>query len=173
MKTRLFSFGRRLRERGFTLVETTAVIAITGTLAASALPRLTALGGEARHAALGSAQGALASVATMSHAKFLINGENTQAFEDSTMTLVHGYPAANQATADAAGLSIGYVVYTQGSGTGATTPPVPAGAMSLVPRATAGTARASACYLIYEQASASKPRPTIRLGDNTTPESCV
>ncbi len=173
MKARLLSFARRCRERGFTLVETTAVIAITGTLAATALPRLTALGGEARQAALGSAQGALASVAAMSHAKFLINGETTQTFEDSTMTLVHGYPAANQATADAAGLSIGYVVYTGASGGGATTPPVFAGSMSLVPKAIAGTAKARACYLVYEQASAASPRPKIRMGDSTTAETCI
>lgn len=163
---------RRDRERGFTLVETTAVIAIMGTLAATALPTLTALGGEARYASLGSAQGALASAATMSHAKFLINGETTQTFEDSAVMLVHGYPAANQATVDAAGLSIGYVVYTGSTG-GANTPPVSAGAMALVPKDIAGTARASACFLVYEQASASKPRPTIALGPNTTAESCV
>lgn len=165
-------FFRRDRERGFTLVETTAVIAIMGTLAATALPTLTALGGEARYASLGNAQGALASAATMSHAKFLINGKTTQTFEDSKVTLVHGYPAANQATADAAGLSLGYVVYTGSTG-GANTPSVSAGAMALVPKDISGTARASACFLVYEQASASKPRPTISLGPNTTAETCV
>ncbi len=164
---------RRHREHGFTLIETTAVIAIVGTLAATALPTLTALGGEARYASLGNAQGALASAATMSHAKFLINGEATQTFEDSTVTLVHGYPAANQATADAAGLSIGYVVYTGSSAGGANTPPVSAGAMALVPKDIAGTVRASNCFLVYEQASASRPRPTISLGPDTTAESCV
>jgi MSHA pilin protein MshA len=162
MKVHLLPFGRRCRESGFTLVETTAVIAIVGTLAATALPRLTALSGEARYASLDHARGALASVATMSHAKFLINGGATQTFEDSTVMLVHGYPAASQATADAAGLGASYVVST-----------VAAGTMSLVPKTIAGTARANDCYLVYEQASAANPRPRIRMGDNTSAATCV
>lgn len=148
--------------RGFTLVETTAVIAIAGTLAAVALPRMTSLAGEARYTALDHARGALSTVAVMSHAKFLINGQATQTFEDSTVSLVYGYPAATQATADAAGLGAHYVVQAQASG-----------AMSLVPRAIAGTPRAGDCFLVYEQATAANPRPTIRMGERTSAESCT
>lgn len=150
------------RERGFTLVETVAVVAITGALAATALPKLTALSGEARYTSLESARAALSTVAVMSHANFLINGAATQTFEDSTVTLVHGYPAATQATVDAAGLGDAYVVHPQASGS-----------MALVPRSLAGSARANDCYLVYEQASAASPRPRIRMGDSTTPETCV
>ncbi len=166
MKTRLSAFGRRCRERGFTLIETTAVIAVVGTLAATAMPRLTALSGEARYASLDHARAALASVATLSHAKFLIQGGTAHTFEDSTVTLVHGYPAASQATVDAAGLSASYVVRIQGVG-------VAAGTMSLVPKAIAGTARADDCFLVYEQASPTRPRPTIRLGGKASAETCV
>jgi MSHA pilin protein MshA len=157
-----FQSWRRRRESGFTLVETTAVVAIVGALAATAMPRLTALSGEARYASLDNARAALSSVATLSHAKFLINGHTTQSFEDSTVSLVHGYPAANQATADAAGLGEHYVVRVQASG-----------AMSLVPKALAATARATDCFLVYEPASAANPKPKIRMGDKTTAESCV
>lgn len=150
------------REGGFTLVETTAVVAIVGVLAAAALPQLTALGGEARYASLDSARAALNTVAVLSHATFLINGETAQTFEDSNITLVGGYPAATLATADAAGLSDAYVVSIQGSGT-----------MSLVPKAIAGSPKARDCFLVYEQASPAKPRPVIRMGANATPQTCT
>ena len=162
MKTHQSRAAWRRRDVGFTLVETTAVIAIVGTLAAAALPRMTALVGEARFVALENARGALSTVAVMSHAKFLINGQSTQTFEDSTVTLVHGYPAASQAMVDAAGLGAHYVVQVQSPG-----------AISLVPRTIAGTARAADCVLVYEQATATRPKPQIRMGATTSAASCV
>ncbi|VXB21132.1 type II secretion system protein [Massilia sp. 9I] len=156
--------GRCSRQGGFTLVETTAVIAIVGALAATALPRVTGMTGEARYASLGSARAALSTVATMSNAKFLINGQTTQTLQDSTVTLVHGYPAATLATADAAGLTRDYVVYTEASGPGA---------IVLVPKGIAGTAKAVNCFLVYEEASAARPVPKISLGANTTAEACT
>ncbi|MCC2954147.1 type II secretion system GspH family protein [Massilia sp. IC2-477] len=161
MKSNRTGAWPRSREGGFTLIETTAVIAIMGTLAAAALPRMVGLTGEARYAALDNARGALASVATMAHAKFLINGQATQSFQDSAVTLAHGYPAASQATAEAAGLGAHYVVLAQ------------AGAMTLVPRAIAGTPKAAHCFLIYEQASAARPVPRISLGDGASADTCA
>jgi len=146
-----------------TLVELTAVIAVLGVLAATALPRMSAISGDARYASLNSARAALSTVATMSHAKYLINGGTTQTLQDSTVSLVYGYPAANQATADAAGLTANYVVHTQGTGPGA---------ISLVPKDLAGTDKALNCFLVYEQASAANPVPRIRVGGNATARTC-
>jgi prepilin-type N-terminal cleavage/methylation domain-containing protein len=163
MKPTPIPASRPDRTAGFTLIETTAVIAIVGAMAAAAWPRMTALAGDARHAALEQARASLSTVATMSHAKFLINGQAAQTFQDSTVALVHGYPAASQATAEAAGLGAGFMALAQ---------PSSPGALMLVPRDLAGSARAADCFLVYEQASAARPVPRISLGANARPETC-
>lgn len=156
--------SRPARTTGFTLVETTAVIAIVGAMAAAALPKMGAVAGDARHGALQQARASLSTVATMSHAKFMINGQAAQTFQDSTVALVHGYPTASHATAEAAGLGEGFVVLPQ---------PSSPGAMLLVPADLAGSARAADCFLVYEQASAARPVPRISLGGNARPETCA
>lgn len=164
MKTRPF-------QSGFTLIESVTVIALTGVLTAAALPRLTALTGEARYAALQSAGSALATVAVTAHGKFLIDGRGTQALEDVSLSMVEGYPAADQATFDAAGLGKGYVLYTHASDANA--PAVPAGSMAIVPRSIAGTARARDCYLVYTQSRAPHTPPVVTEGAGASGASCT
>jgi len=160
-------------QSGFTLIESVTVIALTGVLTATALPRLTALSGEARYAALQSAGSALATVAATSHGKFMIDGRSTQTLEDVVLSMVEGYPAADAATFDAAGLGKGYVIYTSASAPASTAPAVAAGSMAIVPKSIAGTARASDCYLVYTQSRAPNIPPVIAEGENASGASCT
>lgn len=161
----------RPSQSGFTLIESVTVIALTGILSAAALPRLTALSGEARYAALQSAGSALATVAVTAHARFMIDRRTTQEMEDVTLSMVEGYPAADRATFDAAGLGKGYVLYTNASDPAA--PPVPAGSFAIVPRSIAGTPGARACYLVYTEGRAPHTPPVVTEGDGASAASCT
>jgi len=163
----------RPSQSGFTLIESVTVIALTGVLTATALPRLTALTGEARYAALQSAGSALATVAATAHGKFMIDGRRTQALEDVSLSMVEGYPAADGATFDAAGLGKGYVVYTGAAAPTADMPAVAPGSMAIVPRSIAGTPRARDCYLVYTQGRAPNLPPVITTGENTSAATCT
>lgn len=146
---------------GFTLIELLAVIGVAGVVTATAVPRLTALAGEARYASLQVAQGALASVAASAHGQFLIDGAATQTFEDVTLPMVNGYPGADARVANAAGLARGYTVHARAANT-----------MIIVPRDLAGTDAAARCYLVYTQSPTPRTPPTIAIGDGTTAAAC-
>lgn len=148
------------RQSGFTLIELIATISVVGVVTATAVPRLTALAGEARYASLQVAQGALLSVASTAHGKFMIDGAGTQAFEDVALPMVNGYPRAHPALADAAGLAKGYTARTDD-----------AGSLVVVPNGLADPA-AARCYLVYTQSRAPHTPPTVAIGGDTTAATC-
>lgn len=147
---------------GFTLIELISVIGIAGIVTAAAVPRLTALTGEARYASLQAAQSALMSVAASAHGQFLINGAASQDFEDVSVPMVHGYPGADPLLAEAAGLARGYTVRA-----------LAAGAIAIVPKDLAGMAGESRCYLVYTQSAGPRRPPVVTIGKEATPAGCT
>jgi MSHA pilin protein MshA len=94
-----------MKQSGFTLIELIVVIVVLGILAATALPKIASLDGDARAASVRAARGALAASAAMIHGKWLLHPQNTVTVEGTTVDIVNGYPKGTLAFAAAAGLS--------------------------------------------------------------------
>jgi MSHA pilin protein MshA len=146
---------RKQAQGGFTLIELIVVIVILGILAATALPKFTNLGGDARAAALNAAAGSLKSLSSMAHGQALVQGNTaTITMEGSTVNMTNGYPTADANTVAAAGLtSSDYDIYV--GVTAAVTgknPAVAAGEILVQPKNMAAATSAT-CFVRYAQAT--------------------
>lgn len=98
---------RKQAQAGFTLIELIVVIVILGILAATALPRMFDMSGQARLAKMQAALGAVKAASATAHAAWLMNGglyecsacvpavtqaQATVTAEGQTVVMVGGYP---------------------------------------------------------------------------------
>ena len=121
-------FIRKQAQAGFTLIELIVVIVILGILAATALPRMFDMSGQARLAKMQAALGAVRAASATAHAAWLMNGGqyactncgpggvaqtgSLVAAEGAPVVMVGGYPdvggdgITNTATATAGGIVV-------------------------------------------------------------------
>ena len=92
------------KQEGFTLIELVIVVAIISILAAIALPKYVAIQQQARYAKQQSMLGALRSGSVLAHSACILDGSSASStctptggyivMENSTISMVNGYPAA-------------------------------------------------------------------------------
>lgn len=68
---------KRRAQQGFTLIELIVVIVILGIMAATAIPKFTDLGSDARAAKVKAAAGAMSAAAATYHAQWIAKGSST------------------------------------------------------------------------------------------------
>lgn len=111
------------QQSGFTLIELIMVIVILGILAAFALPRFADFSGQARESTVDGIAGGLRSAMAIAHASQIAAGDggaDPVTLEGVEITMIGGYPTANNAGIVAAAQVDGIDKTPGGAGAGAT-----------------------------------------------------
>ncbi|MYM26130.1 prepilin-type N-terminal cleavage/methylation domain-containing protein [Duganella sp. FT135W] len=151
---------RNQAQGGFTLIELIVVIVILGILAATALPRFSNLGGDARTASLNAVRGAMSATAASAHGSWLLNPANaTIAYEGATITYAttaaSGYPKADTGFTTASGVNTAdYTIVAAGSAATANAPATSATEVAVIPNSVAGSTKGLTCYVKYTEPTA-------------------
>jgi MSHA pilin protein MshA len=91
MATKMKQLSNMKQQSGFTLIELVMVIVVLGILAATALPKFTDLGGEARTATLEATKGAINSAAVTYYAANKTVPTGTQLFDNVIVSGLDGF----------------------------------------------------------------------------------